>query len=445
VSPNGRNGNAFARHAALLVIILAALTGLSACQSGEPADTQAVADGTIWTCSMHPSVRQPEPGDCPICGMDLIPVEAEPAQDDTVSRRLTVTDAGRKLMGVETTPAVRRVVDVEVPMVGTVVYDEGRVETIAARVGGRIEKMHIDFEGALVQAGEPMVDLYSPGLVAAKEELHGAATRYADARSTGGGSEQSALATLEAVRERLIQWGLSDDQIRAIEEGKDASGTVTLVAPLGGTVVEKNATEGAYVQTGTVIFTIADLSRVWVELEAYESDLAWITAGQAVMFRTDAHPGKMFEGTVKFIDPVVDPVTRTIGVRVEVPNEDGLLKPMMFVRATVMARHGSRSTPPLVIPATAPLLTGTRAVVYVEVPDQDVPTYEGREVVLGPRAGAFYVVESGLREGERVVVAGAFKIDSALQINAKPSMMSPEADGAAGSGAGSGHAHGGTH
>ncbi len=428
---------------ALLAVILVSLTGLSACQSGEEAGTRTATDGIEWTCSMHPQVRQPEPGDCPICGMDLIPVETR--QEETASRRLTVTDAGRKLMEVETAPVTRRVVEMEVPMVGTVTYDEGRVETIAARVGGRIDKMHIDFEGALVQAGEPMVDLYSPGLVAAQEELHRAAGTHDRAHSTGSVSEESALATLEAVRERLAQWGLSDAQVRAIEEGGDAGATVTLVAPVGGTVVEKNATEGAYVQTGTVIFTIADLSRVWVELEAYESDLAWVSSGQRVMFRADAYPGRIFEGTVAFIDPVVDPATRTVGIRVEAANEEGLLKPMMFVRATVMARLGSHGNPPLVVPATAPLLTGTRAVVYVEVPGQDVPTYEGREIVLGPRAGSFYVVESGLHEGERVVVEGAFKIDSALQIRAMPSMMNPEADGTAGPGPESGHAHGGSH
>ncbi|MFH1502462.1 MAG: efflux RND transporter periplasmic adaptor subunit [Candidatus Eisenbacteria bacterium] len=440
MSLNGGSARGFIASGALLVFVLAALVALPACQSGGEAETHAVADGTVWTCSMHPDVRQPGPGDCPICGMDLIPVETEP--EDTGPRRLTVTDAGRKLMEVETAHVRRTVVDVEVPMVGAVTYDEGRVERIAAWVGGRIEKLHVDYEGALVRAGEPMVDLYSPGLVAAQEELLRAADAYRRARESASTSEDRALATLEAVRERLVQWGLSPAQVRAIEEGGEATEIVTLVAPVGGTVVEKSVTEGAYVQMGAPLYTIADLSRVWIELEAYESDLTWISGGDRVTFRTDAHPGRTFEGTVEFVDPVVDPMTRTVGVRVEAANDGGLLKPMMFVRATAVARFGTHGAPPLVVPATAPLLTGTRAVVYVEVPGEDVPTYEGREVVLGPRAGDYYVVESGLAEGELVVVEGAFKIDSALQIRAKPSMMSPDDGGAAPALT---HDHGQTH
>jgi Cu(I)/Ag(I) efflux system membrane fusion protein len=192
-----------------------------------------------------------------------------------------------------------------------------------------------------------------------------------------------------------------------------------------------------YVTTGTTMYSLADLSTVWVELEAYESDLAWIREGQDVAFTTEAHPGETFHGKVSFVDPVVDPATRTVKVRVEAGNGDGKLKPQMFVRALAHADAGHGGRAPLVIPKTAPLLTGTRAVVYVEVPGADSPTYEGREVVLGSRAGDYYVVREGLSEGELVVTEGNFKIDSALQIRAKPSMMSPE-----GGAAPTGHDHG---
>jgi len=241
-----------------------------------------------------------------------------------------------------------------------------------------------------------------------------------------------------------------------------------------------------YVETGSRIFTIADLSSVWVQLDAYESDLQWLHYGQPVAFTTEAFPGETFEGRVAFIDPVLNPKTRTAKVRVNVDNSDQRLKPEMFVRANVSARLANdgkvvdemlagkwvspmhpeiiRNTPgkcpvcgmelvtaeslgftqavaadvsaPLVIPATAALLTGNRAIVYIEVPDTDRPTYVGREVVLGPRAGADYVVKSGLKVGDLVVVSGNFKIDSALQIQAKPSMMNPEGGGATG-----GHNH----
>jgi len=251
---------------------------------------------------------------------------------------------------------------------------------------------------------------------------------------------------------------------------------VTIYAPIGGTVIERNGTEGMYVMTGEMIYRIADLSKVWVKLEAYEADLAWLHYGQTVTFTAEAYPGETFEGKISFIDPLLDPVTRTVRLRVNVDNHDGRLKPEMFVRGVVHAQvatsgrvmdpglAGKWISPmhpeivkdgpgacdicgmplvraeelgyvpaeakpedmPLVIPASAPLITGKRAVVYVEVPGAEKPTFEGREVVLGPRAGDFYMVESGLEEGEIVVTSGNFKIDSALQILAKPSMMNPQ-------------------
>jgi Cu(I)/Ag(I) efflux system membrane fusion protein len=239
-------------------------------------------------------------------------------------------------------------------------------------------------------------------------------------------------------------------------------------------VIHKNAQEGAYVKTGDRIYTVADLSRVWVKLDAYESDLPWLRYGQMVTFTTEAWPGETFKGTIAFTDPVLNTATRTVNVRVNVANPELKMKPGMFVRAVahpLIAEDGKVTNPslagkwicpmhpevvkdqsddcdicgmplvtaeelgyvasdtataPLVIPATAPLITGTRAVVYVEIPDQEKPTYEGREIMLGPKAGGFYIVHHGLKEGERVVTQGAFKLDAELQIRAKPSMMSPE-------------------
>jgi Cu(I)/Ag(I) efflux system membrane fusion protein len=286
--------------------------------------------------------------------------------------------------------------------------------------------------------------------------------------------------TVEAVREKLRLWGLTAEQIQEIETRGTLTDHLTLYSPVGGVVIHKNAQEGGYVKTGDRIYTVADLSRVWVQLEAYESDLPWLRYGQKVTFTTEAWPGENFEGTIAFIDPVLNAATRTVNVRVNVDNPDLKMKPGMFVHAVahpVIANNGKVTNPslagkwispmhpevvkdgpgacdvcgmplvpaeelgyvaadeinaPLVIPATAPLLTGTRAIVYIELPGKEKPTYEGREIVLGPKAGNVYIVRHGLSEGERVVTQGAFKLDAELQIRAKPSMMTPEGGGGGG-------------
>ncbi len=431
--------------AALFAVVLLALScgGETVPEEGHD---HSESGASVWTCSMHPQVRSDGPGDCPLCGMDLIPIEEEAPTEEVSGRSLTVSEAGRKLMEIETARVMRMAVAADIALVGKVTYDEGRVSRISAWVPGRIEKLHVDYVGYEVRAGAPMVDLYGPELVAAQEELIHSHNAYREAQARG--NEQLVESTdnvVQAVRERLRLWGLSEAQIAEIETWGTAEPRLSIPAPISGTVVAKNVTEGQYVTIGQMLFTIADLSVVWIELSAYESDLALLAPGQPVQFTVEAVPGRTFTGVVSFIEPVIDPATRTVAVRAEVQNAEGLLLPEMFVRAKVKASvHGHGGGVPLVIPATAPLITGQRAIVYVELEDADAPTFEGREVILGPRVGDFYVVAEGLMEGERVVTEGAFKLDSALQIRAKPSMMSPDAgDGASARppASGAGHHH----
>jgi len=376
--------------------------------------------------------------------MDLIPLEDDDVAEEVGERVLSVSEAGRGLMEIDTTPVMRMDAGVDLELVGKVKYDEGRVARISAWVPGRIDRLYVDYVGYEVEAGEPMVELYGPALLGAQQELIQSSGAHRDAVAAGKPHlVESTLVVLEAVRERLRLWGLSDVQIADMESRTVPEARVTIESPASGTVVEKSVSEGTYVSIGQMLYTVADLSVVWAELSAYESDLPWLSEGQDVELETTAFPGRTFTGTLSFVEPVVDPATRTVTVRVEIPNDDRALKPDMFVRATVRSGHsGHDAVAPLVIPATAPLLTGERAVVYVELQGAEVPTFEGREVILGPRAGDYYVVVSGLREGDLVVSEGAFKIDSALQIRAKPSMMSPDADGEAAPTAGSaGHQH----
>jgi len=436
-----------------------------------------------WTCSMHPQIHMPKPGLCPICSMKLIPVRKEAGGEMSSMREFTTSESAKALMDIETAPVERKFVTAAIRMVGKVEYDESRLAYIAAWVSGRLDRLYVDYTGVSVNKGDHMVYMYSPELLSAQEELL-QAVKSAQRIKAGNSDMMRDLTseTLDATREKLRLLGLSAEQIAEVEKRGSATDHITIYAPISGIVVHKNALEGMYVSTGTRIYTVVDLSHVWVKLDAYESDLSWLRYGQPVEFTTVSFPGEVFSGTISFIDPVLDPVTRTVKIRVDVPNQDGKLKPEMFVKAIArsnVAAGGKVMDPrlagkwicpmhpsviknepgqcdicgmtlvkteslgyvsaepkdsekPLVIPVTAALVTGTRAVVYVEVPNADKPTYEGREIVLGPRAGDYYIVRNGLEEGQRVVTRGNFKIDSALQIQAKPSMMTPEGGGSGG-------------
>ncbi|RMD51806.1 MAG: efflux RND transporter periplasmic adaptor subunit [Nitrospirae bacterium] len=396
---------------------------------------EEVTGKTMWTCSMHPQIRMPKPGRCPICGMELIPVkEAKPMKKEVVAD-LILSERARKLAEVMVEPVRRKFVEMRLDLFGKITYDETRLGYITARFPGRLDKLYVDYTGTVVRKGEPMVEIYSPELLTAQQELFHALQAVRDLkRSKVDIINRSAEATVEAAREKLLLWDLTPEQIRELEKKERPDIHVTLYAPMGGVVIKKNALEGMYVKTGTIIYEIADLSYLWVMLDVYESDIKWLHLGQDVSFVVEAFPGEIFHGTITFINPFMDEKTRVIKVRVEVKNIHNKLKPDMFVKATVYAKpKGLGGKPPLVIPASAPLITGKRAVVYVELPEME-GAYVGREVVLGPRLGDYYEVVSGLKEGEKVVVNGNFKIDSAVQILAKPSMMNPKGGMPGGSG-----------
>ena len=400
-----------------------------------PSEQAIKESSSVWTCSMHPQIRLPRPGKCPICFMDLVPVAAG-ADAGVGPRQLSMSPDARLLAGIATSPVRRGPAENEIRLFGKIAYDETRLVSLTARFSGRLEKLHADFTGISVNADEPLADIYSPELRTAEEELIQASTAYHRAGEKGQDQiESSARAMLDAVREKLRLWGLSSDQIAQIEAEGKASDYLTIMAPAGGIVVRKPAQVGQYVNTGDLLYAIADLSRLWVLMSAYESDLVWLRQGQKITFTSPSFPGEVFRATVSFIDPVVDPETRTVSVRAIIDNPRLRLKPDMFVHAIIKGRidlegevlaDNESGGAPLLIPATAPLITGTRAVVYVELPGTEEPVFEGREVVLGPRAGDYYIVREGLAEGELVVVNGAFKIDSELQIQARPSMMNPD-------------------
>ncbi len=307
--------------------------------TGPQTEHTHTGDVETWTCSMHPQIRQPEPGSCPICGMDLIPVANETGSDNLGPRQLKLSPNAIKLAEIQTAPVERKYVATEIRMVGKVEYDETRLSYISARVPGRIDRLYVDFTGTTVRENDHLVNLYSPELIAAQQELLEALKTYRKLENVNDPEiKDKAMRTLDAVREKLYLWGLTENQVNDIEKRQSVTDHLTIYSPISGVVIHRNATEGMYIETGTPIYTIADLSHVWVKLDAYESDLEWLRFGEIVEFRTEAYPGEKFEGRIAFIDPVLNPQTRTVKVRVNVENHHSILKTDMFVRSVVRSR-----------------------------------------------------------------------------------------------------------
>lgn len=457
---------------ASIFLALGIFIGLSFNLKDEPLRKEVAAKKQMWTCSMHPQVKQPKSGKCPICFMDLIHLATTPANDESENiPELKLSPRAIRMANIQTEPVRYRDVNVEIRLFGKVDFNESLIADITAKMPGRIERLHINYTGISVQKGDHMLEYFSPELMVAQQELLLALKDYRK-RSSDESSRARAETAWKSVLKKFDAWGLTKENIDHIVETGEVSRDMTLYAPVSGIVIHKNALEGKYFQTGDHLFTIADTSELWIMLEAYESDLPWLKYGQEVDFTTKSWPGETFKGKISFIAPTVDPRTRTVKVRVDAPNPAGKLKPEMFVNSVVYAgvsqsgkvinslltgkwicpMHPSvvednagkcricgmqlakaeafgysptdeKAGRPLVIPATAPLITGKRAIVYLAAEDKP-GTYYGQEIVLGPRAGNYYVVEKGLKEGDQVVVNGNFEIDSALQIQAKPSMMS---------------------
>ena len=409
-----------------IVLVLVFLAGVMVGSTGsEPAGTVATTPDT-YTCSMHPNVQQPEPGLCPLCGMDLIPNTTQTA---AASDRIVLSDRARALARLRTTP-VRRQADAtaDVRLLGRIEPDERSRRNVTTWIGGRIDRLTVNTTGESVGRGRVIATLYSPEVYSAHQDLIAARRQVERLKDSPADARALAEAALSAARERLQLLGVPDRELAELAAADTPTRAIRIRSPFGGTVIERVATEGAYVETGAILYRVADLSRLWVQLDAYEADLPLLTVGLPVTLRVEGLAGEVFEGRIAFIDPTVDPDRRTARVRVEVDNPEGLLRPGMFAEALVAGRQATDDEAPLVIPASAPLFTGKRSLVYVESDGADGLAYTPRTVRLGTRLGDVYPVVAGLSEGERVVSRGAFALDADLQIRGGPSMMSAAPD-----------------
>ncbi|WP_339902207.1 efflux RND transporter periplasmic adaptor subunit [uncultured Cyclobacterium sp.] len=378
---------------------------------------------SIYTCSMHPQIRQSEPGDCPICGMDLIPLESDIAEVDPMSISMTATAI--QLADVQTMVVGKEKGIKTLRLPGKIQVDERLLFTQASHIPGRIEQLMVNFTGEYIAKGQTIALVYSPELVTSQEELL-QAYKIKD--------EQPAL--FKAAVAKLKNWKVTDEQIQKILTTEKVIKNFPIKANVSGYVSQKFANLGDHLDMGQAIYEVSNLSRVWVLFDVYEAEIPWVKTGDKVAYTLQAIPGKTFKGEIDYLDPIIDPVTRVAHARISVDNPDLKFKPEMFVSGVVNSTV-SGDDAAIVVPKTAVMWTGTRSIVYVKKSTTEGLKFQLREVTLGSALGAAYIITSGLESGEEIVVNGAFSVDAAAQLAGKPSMMSPE-DGVASSG----HNHG---
>ncbi|MGV3486951.1 MAG: efflux RND transporter periplasmic adaptor subunit [Planctomycetaceae bacterium] len=461
---------AFLATGVLLIVLLGAAQRLGWVRAeGEIVAAPGASAAEIHTCPMHPNIRQPGPGRCPICGMALVPASSA-GNDHLDEMSVKIEPAQRRLANIQTATVERGPLEDTLQTVGAIAIDESRQATIATYIDGRIERLFADYTGVQIEKGDHLAILYSPQLYAAQVE-------YVEARRSLGVASglpavrQSQESLAANTRQRLREFGMTDDQIAELEASGQAQSRLTIYAPQGGTVIEKLAVEGNYVEAGDPIYRIASLSTVWLMLKLFPEDATRVRFGQRVEAVVQSHPGETFIGRVAFIDPTVDPETRTVGVRVELMNEDGRLRPGDYATARISlpigakgevydqdlagkwispmhpqiirdesgqcpicgmdlvptSRYGFAEAPvprpeSLHIPRSAVLLAGGNSVVYVET---EPGVFQIRPVTIGPILRDKIIILSGVQEGERVATAGNFLIDSQMQLAGKSSLIDP--------------------
>jgi len=365
----------------------------------------------LWTCSMHPQIRQLEPGDCPICGMQLIPLKA--STEDLAVNEIKLTKNAMALANIQTTIVGSGAAandDGMISLSGKIATNEENNSVQASYFDSRIEHLNVNYEGQKVNRGQLLATIYAPSLVAAQQEL-----------ITTASLKESQPALYKAVRNKLKNWKLSDTQIDAIEVSGKVRDNFSIYATVSGTVSEVMAREGDYVKQGQPILKVSNLNFVWAEFDAYESQISDLKEGQKIKIITNAYPNKEFDALVSFIDPILNNATRTVTVRATLKNTDDLFKPGMFVTGKLKEVMANISET-FLVPATAVMWTGERSLVYVKTKPSEA-VFEMREVTIGNRRGENYEIIDGLKIGEEIVTHGTFTVDAAAQLQGKKSMM----------------------
>lgn len=371
-------------------------------------------ESTIWTCSMHPQVRQPEFGLCPLCAMDLIPLDLDAQDGDPLEIKMSAS--AMQLANIQTSIVSEQKVIKKIRLNGKVKPDERYVYSQTSHISGRIEKLLVNYTGEKVTKGQVVAHIYSPELVVAQDELL-EAYKIKDAQP----------ALFAAAKEKLKNWKLTNKQIDYIIKSGVPIESFPIHSDMSGIVMSKRVNLGDHLKQGASIFEVADLSKVWVLLDVYERDLAWVKTGDAVDFSIQSMPGDTFSGEISFIDPIVDSRARVAKARVALDNPDQIFKPEMFVNGVLKSPMKGEITS-IVVPKSAVMWTGARSIVYVKKPSETSTVFVMRNITLGASLGDSYVVKEGLQSGEEIATNGTFNIDAAAQLAGKPSMMNPSTE-----------------
>lgn len=372
----------------------------------------------IWTCSMHPQIRKNEPGKCPICSMSLVPLKDDGNGSEIV---LEMTDEAVRLSNIQTTVLNNsEIKSGSLELSGKIQKNEENAASLVTQISGRIEKLYVSYTGEQVNKGQKIAQIYSPTLINAQKEL-------LEADKLKGTSP----ALFEASKTKLRNWKITDEQISKILSEQKVQETFPIYAAYSGVILNKKVSVGDHLKAGEVLFDIQNLSSLWVIFDAYENDLYSINMGDEITFTPAAFPSEIFKTKVAFIDPTINPTTRTVSIRAEVSNRSKKLKPEMFVQGTISLSKDNaiNQDEQVFVLKSAVLWTGLRSVVYLKLPKAKIPSFEFREIEIGSTVGDKYLVTKGLKQGDEVVTNGAFIIDAAAQLNNQSSMMNRNISG----------------
>jgi len=374
--------------------------------------SEMASENQMWTCSMHPQIMQTEAGDCPICGMDLIP--AETSAEGLNVNEFKLTKNAMALANIQTSFVGNSTTnDATIKLSGKIVENEEANVVQASYFSGRIERLNISSTGEEVRKGQLLATIYSPELFSAQQEL-----------ITASSFKESQPALYKAVRNKLKLWKISESQISQIEASGKVKQNFPIYATVSGTVSEKLVEQGDYVKQGQALLKITNLNTVWALFDVYENQVELFKKGQNITVTTSAYPNKEFKEKVDFIDPTFNSATRTVKLRVVLNNKNREFKTGMFVEGAIenIAPNKEQS---LMIPSSAILWTGERSVVYLKT-NRNEPIFEMKEITIGKQLGDQYEVIDGLKNGDEIVTNGTFTVDASAQLQGKKSMMNKE-------------------